>query len=170
MAIPLRAQFSNFIGYILCMWASIQDSDSSLLQSHDLFKGLFSLAYTTGTSGNLRISPSYVLFYPFPRPCTHLEQLSQELFNLDGTLYNQTLILNSNLEVDPTLLDEVGLVCHLFDLNVAYRLPLLGAALLRRILGRPTAHYQPWIRRHLHPFTALEFRRPCWCLELVGAF
>jgi len=153
MAIPLRAQFSNFIGYILCMWASIQDSDSSLLQSHDLFKGLFSLAYTTGTSGNLRISPSYVLL-PF----------------LDGTLYNQTLILNSNLEVDPTLLDEVGLVCHLFDLNVAYRLPLLGAALLRRILGRPTAHYQPWIRRHLHPFTALEFRRPCWCLELVGAF
>ena len=50
-----------------------------------------------------------------------MEQLSQELFNLDGTLYNQTSILNSNFEVDPTLLDEVGLVCHLFDLNVTYR-------------------------------------------------
>ena len=60
-------------------------------------------------------------YLPFPKTFyTYLEQLSQELFNLNGTLYNQTLILNSNFEVDATLLDEVGLVCHLFDLEVAY--------------------------------------------------
>ncbi len=35
--------------------------------------------------------------------------LSQELFYPDGSLYNQTLILNSNFEVDPTLLAEQGL-------------------------------------------------------------
>ena len=61
----------------------------------------------------------------------HVEQLSQELFNLNGTLYNQTLILNSNFEVDPTLLDEVGLVCHLFDFRnglsftIARRSPIM---------------------------------------------
>ena len=61
-------------------------------------------------------------YLPFPKTLyIYLEQLSQELFNFNGTLYNQTLILNSNFEVDATLLDEVGLVCHLFDLEVAYR-------------------------------------------------
>jgi len=35
--------------------------------------------------------------------------LSQELFYPNGTLYNQTLILNENLEVDPALLAEQGL-------------------------------------------------------------
>ena len=35
--------------------------------------------------------------------------LSQELFYANGTLYNQTLILNANFEVDPTLLAEQGL-------------------------------------------------------------
>ena len=73
------------------------------------------MPYTTRTSGNLGTFPSCVLYYPLTRSCTYVEQLSQELFNFDGTLYNQTLILNSNFEVDPTLLDEVGLVCHLFD-------------------------------------------------------
>jgi hypothetical protein len=64
--------------------------------------------------------PFVCILKHFPIPCTYFEQLSQELFNLNGTLYNQTLILNSNLEVDPALLEEVGLVCHLFDLKVAY--------------------------------------------------
>jgi hypothetical protein len=45
------------------------------------------------------------------------EQLSQELFSADGTVYNQTLILNDRFEVDPKLLSQQGLVCRLFDLN-----------------------------------------------------
>ena len=49
--------------------------------------------------------------------CTQTEQLSQELFSAEGTIYNQTLILNSNFEVDPKLLAQQGLVCHLFDLK-----------------------------------------------------
>ncbi|KAF7316671.1 OPT oligopeptide transporter [Mycena chlorophos] len=36
-------------------------------------------------------------------------QLSQELFYANGTVYDQLLILNSNFEVDPTLLAEQGL-------------------------------------------------------------
>ncbi|KAG2091233.1 hypothetical protein BD769DRAFT_397924 [Suillus cothurnatus] len=35
-------------------------------------------------------------------------QLSQLLFYENGSLYDQTLILNSNYEVDPTLLAEQG--------------------------------------------------------------
>jgi OPT family oligopeptide transporter len=73
MAIPLKAQFSNFIGYILCMVVFVAVYYKNIWESKN---------------------------FPF---------LSQELFNLDGSLYNQTLILNSNFEVDPTLLDEVGL-------------------------------------------------------------
>ena len=46
-----------------------------------------------------------------------MEQLSQELFYPNGTLYNQTLILNDKYEVDPELLAQQGLVCHLFDLK-----------------------------------------------------
>jgi len=36
-------------------------------------------------------------------------QLSQSLFYANGSLYNQTLILNDNFEVDKTLLAEQGL-------------------------------------------------------------
>jgi len=36
-------------------------------------------------------------------------QLSQLLFYENGTQYNQTLILNANYEVDPTLLAEQGM-------------------------------------------------------------
>ena len=36
-------------------------------------------------------------------------QLSQELFYENGTVYDQLLILNSDFEVDPTLLAEQGL-------------------------------------------------------------
>ena len=46
-----------------------------------------------------------------------MEQLSQELFYPNGTLYNQTLILNDQYEVDPELLAQQGLVCHLYDLE-----------------------------------------------------
>jgi OPT oligopeptide transporter protein len=38
-----------------------------------------------------------------------LRQLSQELFYENGTVYNQLLILNDKLEVDPTLLAQQGL-------------------------------------------------------------
>jgi OPT family oligopeptide transporter len=73
MAIPLKAQFSNFIGYILCMVVFVAIFYNNIWESAGL---------------------------PF---------LSQELFYLNGTLYNQTLILNSKYEVDPTLLAEQGL-------------------------------------------------------------
>ena len=43
-----------------------------------------------------------------------MEQLSQELFSADGTVYNQTLILNDKFEVDPTLLAQYGLVRRVF--------------------------------------------------------
>jgi len=73
MTIPLKAQTSNFIGYILCMV---------------VFCGVY-----YGDIWNAKALPF----------------LSQELFYPNGTLYNQTLILNSNFEVDPTLLAEQGL-------------------------------------------------------------
>ncbi|KAI0030545.1 OPT oligopeptide transporter protein-domain-containing protein [Vararia minispora EC-137] len=72
-AIPLKAQFSNLLGYILCMV-------------------VFCAVYYKNIWNSLSL--------PF---------LSQELFYENGTLYNQTLILNDKLEVDPTLLAEQGL-------------------------------------------------------------
>ncbi|KAH7913890.1 OPT oligopeptide transporter protein-domain-containing protein [Hygrophoropsis aurantiaca] len=73
MTIPLKAQVSNFIGYILCI---------------AVFMGVYYMNIWKAQN------------FPF---------LSQLLFNEDGTPYNQTLILNSNNEVDPALLAEVGL-------------------------------------------------------------
>ncbi|KAJ3739221.1 OPT oligopeptide transporter protein-domain-containing protein [Lentinula detonsa] len=73
MTIPLKAQTSNFIGYILCI----------LVFSGVYYRNLWN-----------------ALALPF---------LSQELFYANGTLYNQTLILNQDLEVDPVLLEEQGL-------------------------------------------------------------
>ncbi|EIW82938.1 OPT oligopeptide transporter [Coniophora puteana RWD-64-598 SS2] len=73
MTIPLKAQFSNFIGYILCV---------------AVFTGVFYMNIWKAQN------------FPF---------LSQLLFYENGTQYNQTLILNSNYEVDPTLLAEQGL-------------------------------------------------------------
>ena len=53
-------------------------------------------------------------------------QLSQELFYENGTIYDQLLILNEKLEVDPTLLAEQGLpfyagtwVTYLLTSNIA---------------------------------------------------
>jgi len=73
MTIPLKAQTSNFIGYVLCIL---------------VFSGVYYRDIWNARS------------LPF---------LSQELFYANGTLYNQTLILNDKLEVDPTLLAEQGL-------------------------------------------------------------
>ncbi|KAF8135498.1 OPT oligopeptide transporter protein-domain-containing protein [Boletus edulis] len=71
--IPLKAQLSNFIGYILCMVVFVAVYYNNIWQAEN---------------------------FPF---------LSQLLFYQNGTLYNQTLILNSNFEVDPVLLAEQGL-------------------------------------------------------------
>ncbi|KAJ6513070.1 OPT oligopeptide transporter protein-domain-containing protein [Mycena sanguinolenta] len=73
MVIPLKAQFSNFVGYILCI-----------------------IVFIAVYYNNIWNAKSF----PF---------LSQELFYANGSVYNQLLILNSNLEVDPTLLAEQGL-------------------------------------------------------------
>ncbi|KAF9241516.1 OPT oligopeptide transporter protein-domain-containing protein [Melanogaster broomeanus] len=73
MAIPLKAQVSNFIGYILCMVVFVGVYYNNIWKAEN---------------------------FPF---------LSQLLYYENGTQYNQTLILNSNFEVDPTLLAEQGL-------------------------------------------------------------
>ncbi|KAI9461265.1 OPT oligopeptide transporter [Lactarius psammicola] len=72
-AIPLRAQVSGFIGYILCMVVFVAVYYNNIWESKN---------------------------FPF---------LSQELFYENGTVYDQLLILNDKLEVDPTLLAEQGL-------------------------------------------------------------
>lgn len=46
-------------------------------------------------------------------------QLSQELFYANGTVYDQLLILNDKLEVDPKLLAEQGLVGSMTTLNLS---------------------------------------------------
>ncbi|KAG2036131.1 OPT oligopeptide transporter protein-domain-containing protein [Suillus americanus] len=72
MTIPLKAQFSNFLGYLLCMVVFVAVYYNNIWKAQN---------------------------FPF---------LSQLLFYENGTEYNQTLILNSNYEVDPTLLAEQG--------------------------------------------------------------
>ncbi|KAG2150606.1 OPT oligopeptide transporter protein-domain-containing protein [Suillus clintonianus] len=72
MVIPLKAQFSNFLGYLLCMVVFVGVYYNNIWKAQN---------------------------FPF---------LSQLLFYENGTQYNQTLILNSNYEVDPTLLAEQG--------------------------------------------------------------
>lgn len=72
MTIPLKAQFSNFLGYLLCMVVFVAVYYNNIWKAQN---------------------------FPF---------LSQLLFYENGTQYNQTLILNSNYEVDPTLLAEQG--------------------------------------------------------------
>ncbi|KAG1891164.1 OPT oligopeptide transporter protein-domain-containing protein [Suillus subluteus] len=73
MVIPLKAQLSSFIGYILCMVVFVAIFYNNIWESQN---------------------------FPF---------LSQLLFYENGTIYNQTLIMNSNYEVDPTLVAEQGL-------------------------------------------------------------
>ncbi|KAG1891165.1 OPT oligopeptide transporter protein-domain-containing protein [Suillus subluteus] len=73
MTIPLRAQLSSFIGYILCMVVFVAVFYNNIWESQN---------------------------FPF---------LAQLLFYENGTVYDQTLIMNSNYEVDPTLVAEQGL-------------------------------------------------------------
>ncbi|KAG1765012.1 OPT oligopeptide transporter protein-domain-containing protein [Suillus occidentalis] len=73
MTIPLKEQFSNFLGYLLCMVVFVAVYYNNIWKAQN---------------------------FPF---------LSQLLFYENGTQYNQTLILNSNYEVDPTLLAEQGI-------------------------------------------------------------
>ncbi|KAG6865789.1 hypothetical protein C0991_011781 [Blastosporella zonata] len=108
MAIPLKAQFSNLVGYLLCMWGSyyILPGFSRSLSITELYL----LASTTRTSGSPRASPSYVLRFAYqPFLTKQLAQLSQELFYANGTVYDQLLILNDKYEVDPELLQQQGL-------------------------------------------------------------
>jgi hypothetical protein len=98
-----------------------------------------------------------------------MRQLSQLLFSADGTIYNQTLILNDKFEVDPELLAQQGLVCHLYlklTDRVLIKQSLSGAAVLRRDLGHSTARREPWVGRHVHPLIDLELQRYNGCLEL----
>ncbi|KAG1848628.1 OPT oligopeptide transporter protein-domain-containing protein [Suillus tomentosus] len=73
MTIPLKAQFSNLLGYLLCMVVFVAVYYKNIWMAQN---------------------------FPF---------LSQLLFYENGTQYDQTLILNANYEVDPTLLAEQGL-------------------------------------------------------------
>ncbi|KAG1808294.1 OPT oligopeptide transporter protein-domain-containing protein [Suillus subaureus] len=73
MTIPLKAQFSNLLGYILCMVVFVAVYYNNIWKAQN---------------------------FPF---------LSQLLFYENGTQYDQTLILNANYEVDPTLLAEQGI-------------------------------------------------------------
>ncbi|KAG1841045.1 OPT oligopeptide transporter [Suillus subluteus] len=72
MTIPLKAQFSNFLGYLLCMVVFVAVYYNNIWKAQN---------------------------FPF---------LSQLLFYENGTQYNQTLILDANYEIDPTLLAEQG--------------------------------------------------------------
>ncbi|OAX33321.1 OPT superfamily oligopeptide transporter [Rhizopogon vinicolor AM-OR11-026] len=90
MAIPLKAQFSNFLGYVFCTVVFVAVYYNNIWKAQN---------------------------FPF---------LSQLLFYENGTEYNQTLILNTDYEVDPTLLAEQGLpyyastwVVYLLSTNVA---------------------------------------------------
>ncbi|KAJ7285153.1 OPT oligopeptide transporter [Mycena rebaudengoi] len=83
LAIPLKAQFSGFIGYILCM-----------------------IVFVAVYYNNIWNAKTY----PF---------LSQSLFYANGTPYDQLLILNENLEVDPTLLAKEGLPLQVIFLAYA---------------------------------------------------
>nr|GAT45290.1 OPT oligopeptide transporter [Mycena chlorophos] len=90
MAIPLKAQVSNFIGYILCMV---------------VFCGVYYNNIWSAKSFPF-VGLRFTSFFFFSKAGL---QLSQELFYANGTVYDQLLILNSNFEVDPTLLAEQGL-------------------------------------------------------------
>ena len=64
--------------------------------------------------------------YHLRNPTHKLRQISQQLFYANGTVYNQTLILNDRLEVDPARVAEQGLpyyagtwVAHLLCSNIA---------------------------------------------------
>ncbi|KAG1830315.1 OPT oligopeptide transporter protein-domain-containing protein [Suillus variegatus] len=73
MSIPLKAQLSSFIGYLLCIIVFVVVFYNNIWESQN---------------------------FPF---------LAQLLFYENGTVYNQTLIMDSNYEVDPALVAAQGL-------------------------------------------------------------
>ncbi|KAF8843576.1 OPT superfamily oligopeptide transporter [Paxillus ammoniavirescens] len=100
LAIPLKPQFSTFIGYLL------------------------SMVVLAG------------VFYSNTWKAQNFPMLSQLLFYENGTIYDQSLILDANYEVDPTLLAEQGLpyyaptwVVYLLAMNLG-----LGATITHLLL------------------------------------
>ncbi|KAJ3506325.1 hypothetical protein NLJ89_g6930 [Agrocybe chaxingu] len=63
--------------------------------------------------------------------------------------FKPLLILNDKFEVDKTVLADQGLVRPLLLLPTQPLIPP-NAALLRRHLGRPAPHYQPWLGTFTH--------------------
>ncbi|KAG2138132.1 OPT oligopeptide transporter protein-domain-containing protein [Suillus cothurnatus] len=105
MVIPLKAQFSNLLGYIFCTVVFVAVYYNNVWKAQN---------------------------FPF---------LSQLLFYENGTQYDQMLILNSNYEVDPTLLAEQGLpyysstwVVYLLTQNLASSPNGLGATFTHLLL------------------------------------
>ncbi|KAG2138157.1 OPT oligopeptide transporter protein-domain-containing protein [Suillus cothurnatus] len=105
MVIPLKAQVSNLLGYILCMVVFVAVYYNNIWKAQN---------------------------FPF---------LSQLLFYENGSLYDQTLILNSNYEVDPTLLAEQDVpyysstwVVYLLSQNLASSPNGLGATFTHLLL------------------------------------
>ncbi|KAG1878204.1 OPT oligopeptide transporter protein-domain-containing protein [Suillus subluteus] len=105
MTIPLKAQFSNLLGYIFGTVVFVAIYYNNIWKAQN---------------------------FPF---------LSQLLFYENGTQYDQMLILNSNYEVDPTLLAEQGLpyysstwVVYLLTQNLASSPNGLGATFTHLLL------------------------------------
>ncbi|KAG1862488.1 OPT oligopeptide transporter protein-domain-containing protein [Suillus subalutaceus] len=105
MTIPLKAQVSNLLGYLLCMVVFVAVYYNNIWKAQN---------------------------FPF---------LSQLLFYENGTQYNQTLILNSNYEVDPTLLAEQGVpyysstwIVYLLSSNLASSPNALAATFTHLLL------------------------------------
>jgi hypothetical protein len=76
--------------------------------------------------------------------------LAQLLFYENGTVYNQTLIMNSNYEVDPALVAEQGLpfyagtwIINLLSMNLVCQELLLMYECLAYF------HRRDWLRRSL---------------------
>ncbi|KAG1846054.1 OPT oligopeptide transporter protein-domain-containing protein [Suillus subalutaceus] len=115
MTIPLKAQFSNFLGYIFCAVVFVAVYYNNIWKAQN---------------------------FPF---------LSQLLYYENGTQYDQTLILNSNYEVDPTLLAEQGLpyysstwVVYLLTQNLASSPNSLGALFTHLLLWNRSDISSAW--------------------------
>ncbi|KAG1858095.1 OPT oligopeptide transporter protein-domain-containing protein [Suillus subluteus] len=115
MTIPLKAQLSSFLGYLLCMVVFVAVYYNNIWKAQN---------------------------FPF---------LSQLLFYENGTQYNQTLILNSNYQVDPTLLAEQGIpyysstwIVYLLSSNLACSPNGLAATFTHLLLWNRDDMYFAW--------------------------
>ncbi|KAG2138129.1 OPT oligopeptide transporter protein-domain-containing protein [Suillus cothurnatus] len=115
MAIPLKAQVSNLLGYIFSIVVFVAVYYNNIWKAQN-----------------------------FPL-------LSQLLFYENGTQYDQMLILNSNYEVDPTLLAEQGLpyysstwVVYLLTQNLASSPNGLGATFTHLLLWNRSDICSAW--------------------------